>query len=163
MLMRCIKHATPRRLFIQQRHLWWEVGEGIDAQQGAPIYLTSSKPRKNIFNIDTNSEPKEEIYGHLQDLHARNETIAQLLVKQRKLSAHINQILISQAKVASQHTFNGGSLRFKSLKLDEMVLRELIREHTSLSMKIEHHAHCLEIKARGHANASLGNPNDYNE
>ena len=129
-MLRCAKHAIPKRILMQKRH-------HIGAQ-----------PRKNIFNINIGLEPRHEINGHLEDLADRNDNIAGILHQQKKLFDQIIEILKTQNKIAIQEVFNGGSLRFTSLKSDEKKLRNLIQKYTANSVAIESKASCLEIKAR---------------
>jgi hypothetical protein len=133
-MLRCIKHAAPRRALIQQR------------------FHVSAQPKKNLFNINTNSEPKENVYGYVQDLCDRNLELKELLIKLEQNAIVTRKTLDWQSDVAFNHV-KGYSLQIGKLTAQERILKNLYVENLSLSAKIQQQASSLDIKAKaqGHA------------
>ncbi len=67
-----------------------------------------------IFNAQIDSLPKNEVYGLLEDLYDRNQSIA--------------KVIETQQNIAVDHTFYEVPLNMERLKEAEMTLKDLLKE-----------------------------------
>ncbi len=150
MLLRHIKptpqqRLIPRKQFNPQRRTICILPP--DAVKPNTSKTQNAQPRKNIFNIKIDySEPKEEIWGHLEDLHDRDENLRVLLDRLIEHSRTIAKVLQRQQDLAIDHTFNNEPLNIGKLIKKENELKDLLKIHFTICAQIQRHASCLEIQ-----------------